>query len=142
MIKTSNRKNLRELAQMFGIEAIYKRQQGKFTGTTVIAVKNGHNVTVSEILNAAGFLKNFIESNFDVKDKKYAETLLLLKTLNYFFLNLHTDIPKKEQLHYAVDVIHEVEDKQTNSPDRWRINAEIAASLNVMIDLFTPINGS
>lgn len=135
-----NRVDFRKFAKIFGIEKLYKIPNGKFTGTTVVAESGGRNVTVSEILKTTGFLKDFIEANFDVHNKKYSETLFVLKTLNYWFNNLCADTPTREQMHYAVDVIHEIENMKTNDSNRWHMNAEIATVLNVMIDWFSPAN--
>lgn len=135
-----NREDFRKFAKMLGIDALYNVQVRRFTGTTVVAERGGHKVTVSEVLKTAGFVKDFIEVNFNTKDKKYAQTLLALKALNYFFNNLQCDMPTKEQMHFAVDVIHEIEDMRTNNPNKWHINTEIAITLNVIIDWFAPYN--
>lgn len=65
----------------FGIDEIYSVQPGRFTSTTILATRGAQKVTVSDVLKAAGYLNDFIKSNFDVTDTRYSETLLFLKTI-------------------------------------------------------------
>ena len=124
--------------QSFGIDEIFSVNPGQFTGTTILATRGEQRVTVSDILKATGYLNDFIKVNFDVTDKKYSETLLLLKTLNLVFNNQQVKEPSKERMHYAVDVIHEVVDMQATCSEERRANARIAITLNAMIDIFGP----
>lgn len=45
-------------------------------------------------------------------------------------------------MHYAVDVIHEVTDRQATCPADLRANARTALVLNAMIDMFGPAGES
>lgn len=127
-----------EFIRHFGIDEIYSAQPGRFTGTTKLATCNGQKITVSDILKAAGYLNDFIKSNFDVNATKYSETLLFLKTVNLAFNNVHVKKPTKECMHYVIDVIHEVTDRQSTCSEDRRANARIALALNAMIDMFDP----
>lgn len=126
----------------FGIDEIYSVQPGRFTGTTILATRGEQKITVSDILKAAGYLNDFIKANFDVTDTRYSETLLFLKTINLAFNNQQVANPSKECMHYAVDVIHEVTDRQATCPAARRANARTALVLNAMIDMFGPVGES
>lgn len=123
----------------FGIDEIFSVNPGQFTGTTILATRGEQRVTVSDILKTTGYLNDFIKANFDATDTKYSETLLLLKTLNLVFNNQQVKEPSKERIHYAVDVIHEVVDMQSTCSEERCANARIALTLNVMIDMFGPV---
>lgn len=122
----------------FGIDDIYTVKPSRFTGTTILATCGDQKITVSEVLKAAGYLNDFINAYFIVTDKKYSETLLLLKTVTLVLNNQQDKKPSKERMHYAVDVIHEVVDMQATCLEEHRANARIALTLNAMIDIFGP----
>ena len=125
-------------ARRFGIDEIYSVQPGRFTSTTILATRGEQKITVSDILKAAGYLKNFIEANFDVTDTRYSGTLFFLKTIRLAFNNQQVKKPSKECMHYVIDVIHEVTDQQATCSEERRANARIAFALDAMIDMFGP----
>lgn len=123
-------------ARKFGIDEIYTVQPGRFTSTTILATRGEQRITVSDVLKAAGYLNEFIKANFDVTDTRYSETLLFLNTINLAFNNQQVKKPSKERMHYVIDVIHEVTDRQATCSEERRANARIALALNAMIDMF------
>lgn len=125
------------LIRACGIDEIYNVEPGHFTSTTILATRGDQKVTVSDILKTAGYINDFIKANFDVKDKKYSQTLLVLKTINLVLNNQHAKKPTVECMHYAVDVFHEIADMQVTCQKELRANAEIALALNALIDLFS-----
>lgn len=127
-----------KFVKFFGIDEIYNVQPGKFTSTTVLATRGEQKVTVSDVLKAAGYLNDFIKAYFDVRETKYSEALLLLRTIYLAFTNQKVKEPSKERMHCLVDVIHEVVDRQTTCAEDHRANARIALALNAMIDMFGP----
>ncbi len=129
-------------ARKFGIDEIYTVQPGRFTSTTILATCGEQKITVSDVLKAAGYLKNFIKANFDVTDTRYSETLLFLSTIDLAFNNRQVKKPSKERMHYVIDVIHEVTDRQATCSEEHRANARIALALNAMIDMFGPVEES
>lgn len=120
----------------YGLDEIYGVQHGRYTSTTILATCGEQNITVSDVLKAAGYLNNFIKANFDVTDTRYSETLFFLKTLNMVYTNQPTKKPSAECLHYAVDVLHEIADMQATCSMERRANAQIALTLDAMIDSF------
>lgn len=123
-------------ARKFESDEIYTVQPGRFTSTTILAARGGQKITVSDVLKAAGYLNDFIKANFDVTDTRYSETLRFLNTINLAFNNQQVKKPSKERMHYVIDVIHEVTDRQAVCSEERRANARIALTLNAMIDMF------
>lgn len=126
----------------FGIDEIYTVQPGRFTSTTILATRGEQKITVSDVLKAAGYLNDFIRATFDITDRRYSETLRFLNTINLAFNNQQVKKPSKERMHYAVDVIHEVTDRQATCSEERRANARIALALDAMIDMFGPVEES
>lgn len=129
-------------ARKFGIDEIYAVQPGRFTSTTILATRGEQKITVSDVLKAAGYLNDFIKANFDVADTRYSETLSFLNTINLAFNNQQVKKPSKERMHYVIDVIHEVTDRQATCSEERRANARTALALNAMIDIFGPAEDS
>ncbi len=129
-------------ARKFGIDEIYTVQPGRFTSTTILATSGEQKITVSDVLKAAGYLNDFIKANFGVADTRYSETLSFLNTINLAFNNQQVKKPSKERMHYVIDVIHEVTDRQATCSEERRANARIVLALNAMIDMFGPAEDS
>lgn len=77
-----------------------------------------------------------LSTHKDVTDTRYSETLRFLNTINLAFNNRQVKKPSKERMHYVIDVIHEVTDRQAVCSEERRANARIALTLNAMIDMF------
>ena len=106
-----------------------------FVPTYVLGVRNGHSITVADMLNAIEYAIRFIKANFDVDQEKYAETLKFLKASKALFENKRTKISKKETLHFVVDVFHEMEDMNAVNDEQKKVNEEIALVLDLLIDI-------
>lgn len=122
--------------RQFGIDEIFTVQTGRFTSNTIIATRGNQKISVSDILKTAGYLIDFIKATYDVSEKKYSEALLFLKTVNLVFNNQQQRKPTKERMHYAVDVFHEIADRQSRGLEERQANARLALTLNAMIDMF------
>lgn len=92
-------------------------------------------MTVADALKTAGYILDFIKANFDIREKKYSETLIFVKTVILALHNQTVMRPSKERMHYVVDVMHEIADMHETSPEACRDNAQIAFQLNTMIDM-------
>ena len=49
---------------------------------------------------------------------------------------------RRNAMHYIIDVIHDVTDRQATCSEERRANARIALTLNAMIDMFGPAEDS
>jgi hypothetical protein len=119
-----------------GIQKIYEVPKNGFTANTPLVQYCNKILTVSDFLSASGYLIDFIKANFDVSVRRYSEALLFLKSVNLLLNNQNQKKPTKACLHYAVDVIHEIKDRQAWCEDVKKANARIAFTLNAMIDFF------
>ena len=107
-----------------------------FLPTHVLAVQNGKNITVSDMLNVIETAVKFIKANFNVNQEKYAETLKFLKICKLRFENQHTKQPKKKIVHFAADVFHEMQDMNASNDEEKRQNEDFFMKLDFLIDMF------
>lgn len=107
-----------------------------FTPTYVLAVRNGKNITVSDMLSTIERAVKFIKANFNVDQEKYAETLKFLKICRLRFENKHTKQPKKKTAHFVADVFHEMQDMVALNDEEKRKNESYFMKLDFLIDMF------
>ena len=122
-------------AKKIGFEKINEFPE-HFTPTFVLAVANGHSITVSEMLKQIEYAIRFIKANFDVDQKKYSETLKFLKLCELRFQNHSSSKPKKNMLHFAVEVFHEIQDMHAKDEKTKKENENISLFLDILIDMF------
>ena len=125
----------KEVFQKTGIRRIDNMPK-YFMPTFVLGVRNGHPITVADMLKVIEYAIRFIKANFDVDQKKYAETLKFLKASKALFENKRTKASKKETLHFVVDVFHEMEDMNAVNDEQKKVNEEIALVLDLLIEMY------
>lgn len=125
----------KEVFQKTGIRRIDNMPK-YFMPTFVLGVRNGHHITVADMLKVIEYAIRFIKANFDVDQKKYAETLKFLKASKALFENKRTKASKKETLHFVVDVFHEMEDMNAVNDEQKKVNEEIALVLDLLIEMY------
>ena len=124
-----------KLKNEFGIQRINKIPK-IFTPDYEVGVVNGCSETVADMLKRIEYCISFIKANFDVDQKKYAETLKFLKFFEGYLKNKRPKMQSKQILHYVVDVVHEIEDMHAENDEIKKKNEEIALTLNMLIDLY------
>lgn len=107
-----------------------------FTPTYVLAVQNGKNITVSDMLSTIEDAVKFIKAKFNVDQERYAETLNFLKICRLRFENKRTKQPKKKTAHLVVDVFHEMQDMVALNDEEKRKNENYFMKLDFLIDMF------
>ena len=126
--------NLNDLMKENGIQNINIPKV--FTPKYVLAIRNGNNVTVSDMLSAIEMAVKFIKANFKVDQEKYAETLNFLKICRLRFENKQTKQPKKKTAHFAVEVFHEMRDMHATNDEEKRWNEDLSMKLDLLISMF------
>lgn len=124
-----------EFAARFGIYHI-GNTPARFEATTKLGMRNGQWITVSDMLKAIEYAIRVIGATFDVDQQKYKEALSVLKFFRLRFLNQSAREPRKEALHYLVDVVHEIEDLRAIDDKMKKENEKIALALDMLIDSF------
>lgn len=130
-----NARIIDEFAIRFGIQYIGNAPY-RFEPSTKLGMKNGQWITVSDMLKAIEYTVRFIRATFDVDEQKYKETLSVLKFFNLRFLNKSSKAPRREAMHYLVEVVHEMEDMRAVDDEMKKENEKIALALDLLIDSF------
>ena len=107
----------------------------KFTPNFVLAIRNGKNITVSDVLSTIEWAVKFIKANFNVNQNRYAETLKFLSLCRLRFVNQQTKQPNKQMAHLAADVFHEMRDMVALNDEEKRINEGFFMKLDFLIDI-------
>ena len=118
----------------FGIDEIYSVQPGRFTSTTILATRGAQKVTVSDVLKAAGYLNDFIKSNFDVTDTRYSETLLFLKTMGGLSFPIHFPLAIPE-----IQVVWNYSESLTVNSQKQQRACETLFANKPIIDTLLPL---
>ncbi|MCM1268265.1 MAG: hypothetical protein NC302_10205 [Bacteroidales bacterium] len=90
-------------------------------------------------MNAEKVQAYFIEyfnSCYFVKNRMYSDILFLYKTLNVMYANQNDKRATKENMHYVVDAMCEMENRKTIYSGKWQKDAERALALHLMIERF------
>lgn len=107
-----------------------------FTSTDILDIRNGHPVTVANMLEAISHAIQFIKAYFDVNQEKYKLALEALKLCQQKFLNKQPRKPYKREWHFLIDVIHEMEDMRARNDADRKENEKIALALSLLIDRY------
>ena len=124
-----------ELMEKIGIKELFNIPYGKLQGSTVLATNGKEYLTVSQLMKSASYFVKFIKDNFDVNEYKYSTAIIFLKSVQLVLNNRSADKPTKEDAHIIIDVMHEIADIHATSDNEKRLNEEIAASLNCLIEI-------
>ena len=108
-----------------------------FTSTYVLDIRNGHTITVADMLETISHAVQFIKAHFDVNQEKYKLALEALKLCQLRFLNKQHRKPHKREWHFLIDVIHEMEDMCAKSDADRKENERIAFELDLLINMFS-----
>ena len=128
-------KNAQEIMEKLGLKDFFEIQYGKLQGNTIIATNGKDNLTVSQLLKSAEYLIEFIKNNFNVDEYRYSITIIYLKSVQLVLNNIKADKPNKEDAHIIIDVMQEIADIHAKNDNEKKFNAEIAASLNCLIEI-------
>lgn len=128
-------KNAQEIMEKLGLKDFFGIQYGKLQGNTIIATNGKDNLTVSQLLKSAEYLIEFIKNNFNVDEYRYSITIIYLKSVQLVLNNIKADKPNKEDAHIIIDVIQEIADIHAKNDNEKKFNAEIAASLNCLVEI-------
>ena len=115
---------------------IYDFSNQKLTGSTVLGEFEGQRITVSQMLTAAENCTKYIKEHFNVNQKAYSMTLIVMKILKLRLINQSTDKPTAEQLKCVVDVFHEIADMHAPSDISKQENEKIVFELKMIIDFW------
>ena len=107
-----------------------------FTPTYVLGIRNGRNITVSDMLGQLQYTIKFIRYNFDVDQTKYKETIEFLKICQLVLQNKSDRKPKKQIMKFVIDVFHEIENMHAANDELKKENDMIADALEVIVDFF------
>ena len=121
------------LAQKLGVKV--KRMPKTYTPTYVLGSRNGQSITVADMLKAIEYAIQFIKANFNVDQEKYGAALKVFKIAELRFQNKQGRNPRKKELHFWVDVIHEIEDVHARTVAGKQENEKFALALNLLIDM-------
>lgn len=77
-----------------------------------------------------------IKTSFDVDQQKYAGALNCLKLCRLKLQNKQVRKPTKREMHFFVDVIHEIEDMHASSNEKKKENEEIAMAMKMLVNIF------
>lgn len=124
------------LTRKLGLQ-VHHNIQKTYTPTLVIGSRNGQTITVADMLKAIEYAIQFIKANFDVDQEKYEAALKVLKISELRFQNKQERNPRKKELQFLVDVIHEIEDMSAKNDVDKKENEKIAFALNLLIDVST-----
>ena len=124
---------LNNLARKLGVKV--KGMPKIYTPTYVLGNRNGQSITVSDMLKAIEYAIQFIKANFNVNQEKYGAALKVFKIAELRFRNKQGRNPNKKELHFWVDVIHEIEDMRAKNDVGKKENEKIALALNLLIDM-------
>ena len=127
-------KSVQDLMKKIGIKELFTVPHGKLQGSTVLATNGKENMTVSQMLKLTAYLIKFIKDNFDVDENRYSVTIIFLKSVQLVLNNGSADKPTKEDAHIIIDVMHEIADIHAKSEGEKKLNEEIAAALNFLIE--------
>ena len=106
-----------------------------FTSTYVLNARDGHSITVADMLEAISHAIQFIKAYFDVNQEKYKSALEMLKLCQLRFMNRQPRKPNKREWHFLIDVIHEMEDMRARNDADKKENERIALALDLLIDI-------
>ena len=127
-------KSVQDIMEKIGIRELFAVPHGKLQGSTVLATNGKENMTVSQMLKSTAYLIRFIKDNFDVDENRYSVTIIFLKSVQLVLNNGSADKPTKEDAHIIIDVMHEIADIHAKSEGEKKLNEEIAAALNLLIE--------
>ena len=128
-------KNVQGVMEKLGIKELFEIPYGKLQGNTVLATNGKDTLTVSQLLKSTEYLIKFIKNNFDVDEHRYSIAIIYLKSVQLVLNNVKADKPNKEDAHIIIDVMQEIADIHAKNDNEKKFNAEIAASLNCLIEI-------
>lgn len=112
------------------------RKPSVFCKNTLLGYSNGQPITVSNMFHAIEYAMKFIKENFDVDQEKYKMALKVFGKAHLMLENKQIQKPKKRELHFWVDVIHEIEDMHAKNDTAKQDNEKIALAFDLLIDMF------
>ena len=128
-------KNVQGVMEKLGIKELFEIPYGKLQGNTVLATNGKDTLTVSQLLKSTEYLIKFIKDNFDVDEHRYSIAIIYLKSVQLVLNNVKADKPNKEDARIIIDVMQEIADIHAKNDNEKKFNAEIAASLNCLIEI-------
>ena len=128
-------KNVQGVMEKSGIKELFEIPYGKLQGNTVLATNGKDALTVSQLLKSTEYLIKFIKDNFDVDERRYSIAIIYLKSVQLVLNNVKADKPNKEDAHIIIDVMQEIADIHAKNDNEKKFNAEIAASLNCLVEI-------
>lgn len=124
-----------QIMNKMGVQYINDRPN-YFTPTHVLGIRNGRNISVSDMLGQLQYTIKFIRYNFDVDQTKYKETIEFLKICQLVLQNKSNRKPKKQIMKFVIDVFHEIENMHAANDELKKENDMIADALEVIVDFF------
>ena len=121
--------------EKLGIKELFEIPYGKLQGNTVLATNGKDTLTVSQLLKSTEYLIKFIKDNFDVDERRYSIAIIYLKSVQLVLNNVKADKPNKEDARIIIDVMQEIADIHAKNDNEKKFNAEIAASLNCLVEI-------
>ncbi len=128
-------KDAQEIMKKIGIKELFEIPFGKLQGNTVLATNGKETLTVSQLLKSAEYLIRFIKENFCVDEYRYSVTIIYLMSVQLVLNNGKAVKPNKEDAHIIIDVIHEIADIHAKNDSQKKLNKEIAAALNCLVEI-------
>ena len=128
-------KNVQGVMEKLGIKELFEIPYGKLQGNTILATNGKDILTVSQLLKSTEYLIKFIKDNFDVDERRYSIAIIYLKSVQLVLNNVKADKPNKEDAHIIINVMQEIADIHAKNDNEKKFNAEIAASLNCLVEI-------
>ena len=128
-------RNVQGIMEKIGVKALFEIPYGKLQGNTILATNGKDILTVSQLLKSVGYLIKFIKDNLNVDEYQYSITIIYLKSVQLVLNNGKADKPNKEDAHIIIDVMQEIADIHAKNDNEKKFNAEIAASLNCLVEI-------